>query len=443
MAKKTKAKAEKKAAPKKVETKPIIPTAEETKVEEVAAEEIKPEEVNQPKEDKKEEKKEEKNPLPIEPEVIDPAPSEDDKAITSISAGLNKVANGDRIDHNHAVDLMKMIHTEYVGNPTTPANLGKAMKQQFDAMALVELMFYNAQLENDFQQLGVKVNQSMFTQMEKVARETFGITLKGLPAPDDPRQTIINFPESIPQEVKEQVKKDIKIKKQIPEIPAPDATLPNEKKLDILKAIFSQIGGGIGVNVERAIEWSRDSFSFAKDEKKSVILASILKHDFKTTLTNGLSGMVKGKLDNDHSVLGAHALLHSWLPKYTDQEISELVQVLLSYKEESNVKSVNSLQDGPKSDINKSLEILSKQVAAGCASKVVDAVLNKKENVAVEYADGIGSIIVNTMNLRKGLITSYGESESILKDKIKELVGYYTKPIARLDKYIDKSAYSA
>ena len=211
---------------------------------------------------KAEEKPVDKNPEPIVPEVVDPKEEEkkEEDKVPSISAGLNKIANGDRIDHNHAIDLMKMVHTEYVGNPDTPEHLRSAMKTQFDAMTLVELMFYNSQLANDFQQLGVKVKESMFIEMEKVAREVFGISLKGLPDPKNDKQMIINFDESMPKDLKETVAKDQKASKL--EIPEPDINMSEADKLTVLRTILSQVGSGIGSNITNSIEWSRKAFGF-------------------------------------------------------------------------------------------------------------------------------------------------------------------------------------
>lgn len=381
-----------------------------------------------------------KNEEPIEPEVVEPEkPKKEDTPIPSISAGLSKLANGDRVDHNHAIDLMKMVHEGFVTNPATPPELGKVMKRQFDAMTLVELMYYNSQLENDFQQLGISVNKDQFVMIEQAAREMFGITLKGLPSTKDPKQLVINFSESVPTPVKEQIKKDIQAAKE--EIPEPDIKLPEEVKLKALRTIFSQIGGGIGNNLKKGLDWGRIAFGFSDNERKAVVLAKLLSNDFRTTLTNGLSGMVKGKLIHDHSVIGAHAVLHQWLPTYSDQEIAEIVQVCLSYKEEASYKDYKE-KAGGKTDLDSSLSLISRDMITGCSSAVIDAILNKKEQTVVDYADKAGKIAVNTMSIRKSLISSYGDSENLLKDKLKEIAKYYVKPIMRLSKYIDKSAYS-
>ena len=79
---------------------------------------------------------------------------------------------------------------------------------------------------------------------------------------------------------------------------------------------------------------------------------------------------------------------------------------------------------------------------AGCSSNVIDAILNKKEQVVVDYPDGTGKLAINTAAIRKSLVCVYGDSDNLLKDKLNDIVKYYVKPIMRLAKYVDKSAYS-
>lgn len=453
MAKKTKSKETKKTLATKGLVAPIK-NAEEVKIEEVkdSVEEAKktgdfppsttePEPPKIPEAPVDPEPPQVKNPEPITPEVVEPEEKKKEETpVPSISAGLSKLAKGDRLDHNHSVDLMKMVHEAYVGNPATPPQLAKAMKQQFDAMALVELMFYNAQLEADFQQLGVKVNQAQFTQMEQLARDMFGITLKGLPTPEDPKQMIINFPESIPQEIKTTVKEDLKAKLKMPEVPEPDPKMPEDQKLTAMRAIMAVTGKGIGNNIDSLVEWARKAYSFDAKEKKATVLAFILQKDFKTTLTNCMKGLVYGKLNKCHSILPAHALLHNWLPRYTDEEISEVVRVSLAYKEESAAKEFKE-KTGRNASVDNGLALLHRDILAGNAKTVADAVLKNVSEVVVQYPDKTGSVRVDTAAVRNSLITYYGES--IVKDKIQELVKYYVKPLARLAKYVDKSAYSA
>lgn len=456
MAKKTKTKEPKKTLATKTATvtkneKEKVETIETEVVEQAKKEGKYPPQVQEPVKTPEEPvKKEDETPIvkneePITPEVVESTEKkEDETPVPSISAGLNKLANGDRLDHNHAVDLMKMIHGEYVTNPATTPELGKAMKRQFDAMAMVELMFYNAQLESDLQQLGVKVNKEQFTQIEQLARSMFGISLKSLPT-SDPNQLVINFPESIPNTVKEQVKKDLKEKKEVTKIPDPVITMPEAEKQKVLRVICSSIGKGVGNNVTSVIEWARKAYGFTDQEKKSVIFANILQKDLKTTLINGLTSMVKGRLNHDHSILGAHAVLHQWLPTFSEEEIAEIAQVCLSYKEEISCKEYIE-KTGQKCNIDNSIALISREIMAGRTEDVINGIVGNKEQVVVKYLDGTGSVAVNTESVRKGLTVAYGSqgtiSDSMLKDVASNIVKLYVKPIMRLSKYIDKSAYS-
>lgn len=408
---------EKKPETKKEDKKPSSkkPTKEEKKEEEI----IIPEEVR-----KEEKKKEEITP------------------VSSISRGLQKIADGERIDANHKIDLMKMIHTEYVANPSTPPQLTQVMKKQFDVMALMALMQYNAQLEDDFQSLGVRVNNTMAVQMEKVARETLGITLKGLPAPDDPNQMIINFPESIPEEIKKEVKKDVAATKI--EIPEPDPKMDEKVKLQTLRAIFArQNGGGIGNNIISGIDWARIAFGFETEERKSVILAKLLDKGVEGTLIRGLRNMPIGKLNSEHSPIGVHALLKSWLPTLPDQEIADIAQVLISYGAEKKIQEWNERAGSQmKSTVEKELEFINSDIATGITNDIIDAILNKKEEVIVKNPKKTLDIRIATSAIRKTLIATYGDSDNIMKDKLHEIVKYYAKPILRLSNYVDKSAYA-
>lgn len=459
------AKTSKKAAKKAAKTsKKAVPAAAEPIevahaveiIEDPAINEATVEEVVEQKDDNpptttppEELKRENVNEEPVTPEVVEPKKEEKKEETMSISKGLSKIAEGDRLDHNHAVDLMKMIHTEYVGNPATPPELGKAMKHQFDAMAMVELMYYNAQVESDMQQLGVTINKEHFEEVERLAKNLFGMSLKALPSKANSNQLTINFSESVPQEAKDVAKKDVAVQKD--DVPDPDPKLPTDIKLKSLRTIFSHVGGGIGNNLKKGIDWGRIAFGFKPEEKKAVTLANILQNDFKTTLTNGLLGMVSGKLNEDHSIIGAHALLHSWLPDYSDEEIAAIIQVCLSSKEENACKVFNDFQkrnkgkllnNGQPTSIENCLTLINREIKVGFDNSIIDGILGNKEQVVVKYDDGVGSVAVNLTQMRKNLFHAYGNSESIIADKLRELPGYYVKPIMRLSSYIDGTAFS-
>lgn len=417
-----------------------------TAQENVTTSEISSEVKDQKEEDKnpqvqKPQKTEQKKPVKPkkEPEVIVAEevvePTED--PVPLITGKLGKTEDG-RIDRNHAIDLASLIHKEYLSNPDDQnSEMRKAMKSQFDVMMLSSILQYNAQVESDMQSLGVKVNNTMFVQMEKVAREVLGITLRGLPSKDDPNQKVIVF-DDVPQDIKEIAKKDAEVANE--PVPEPDPNISDEQKYKALRIVLSK-KDGLGKTLQSGIDWFRHAFKVESDLPDSAIVAKLAASTQDYMIMRCFQGMAKGKLDKEHSVLGAHALLKNWLPAKSDKEISNIVKVLISAQNEKICKDWNE-KTSNQTDPDNNLALINRNVIAGCASKVIDAILNETGDVVVKFTDGIGEVLVDTVGIRKSLVAAYGDSNSILKDKLKEIAEYYVKPIVRLAKYEDKSAYS-
>lgn len=422
------------------------PKAEETKVEETKVEEPTPAPV--------EEKKEEiasPNGEVINPEVVEEAKVEKPKSATqvvntskatSLGAALSSAGGStDRIDKNHAIDLAKMVYQEYVNNPDTPSSIRQTAKKQFDVMTGVALLQYFTQLEEDFENLGVRIKPHMREQAENVLTNYLGVKVKTT-AQDD-GQLLLQF-EEIPTETRKTAAQDNKAKEK--SIPEPSPELPEKEKLEALRTIFAQTNkGGIGGNLLSGIEWARKAFSFAAEEKKSVIFANILHKGTEATMINCLRGMVNGKMGAEHSILGAHALLKAWCPTLSEQEVAELTAVLMSAASKKKVDDWNEKGGSShgKSTYDGELTVVNRQILAANAGNVIDAILKGNiEDVAVKVPDSQLDMIVHPNSIRKTLIAAYGDSENILKDKLKELVQYYAKPIMRLSSYVDKSAYA-
>lgn len=445
------AKKQTKTAEEKVKTQAAeaaveAPKAEETKVEETKVEEPTPAPV--------EEKKEEiasPNGEVINPEVVEEAKVEKPKPATqvvntskatSLGAALSSAGGStDRIDKNHAIDLAKMVYQEYVNNPDTPSSIRQTAKKQFDVMTGVALLQYFTQLEEDFENLGVRIKPHMREQAENVLTNYLGVKVKT--TAQDEGQLLLQF-EEIPTETRKTAAQDNKAKEK--PIPEPSPELPEKEKLEALRTIFAQTNkGGIGGNLLSGIEWARKAFSFAAEEKKSVIFANILYKGTEATMINCLRGMVNGKMGAEHSILGAHALLKAWCPTLSEQEVAELTAVLMSAASKKKVDDWNekaSPSQG-KAIYDRELTVVNGQILAANAGNVIDAILKGNvEDVAVKVPDSQLDMIVHPNSIRKTLIAAYGDSENILKDKLKELVQYYAKPIMRLSSYVDKSAYA-
>lgn len=458
--------AAKKAAEEKVIKTPVeAPAAAEDKKPKVATPAAKP--VEKPVEkpapaEKKEEKAPEVKPEPVapapadkpvdntvlEPEVVEPAENKPAVTMPTISGsiGSNLATLGDpkdRLDKNHQVDLMNMIYKEYVVNPTTDNHLGKVAKQQFDAMALISMVQYNTQIAGDLQALGVKCNVKQAAAIEQMAMELLGMKVSRLPDPDNAGQLLLQF-EEIPEEVRKNAIKDVKAA-EVP-VPEPNPELPDKEKLEALRNIFSsKVDGGIGRNLLKGIEWGRKAFSFSVEEKKSVVLANLIVKGADSTALNCLRSMITGKLNSEHSILGAHALLKTWCYGISEEEIAELIQVLTSHALERKIQDWNE-RAGKGSTMTSSVEneftLMNRDILAANAGNVIDAILAGKDDAIATYPDNVGKLNVHPNNIRKTFVAAYGDSDGILKEKLNEVAKYYATPILRLSAYADKSAYS-
>lgn len=384
------------------------------------------------------------NPEVIVPEVVDTTPKKEEVALQvvgTLGSNLSKIGNDgkDRIDKNHAIDLMKMTHSEYITNPSVPAEKAQAIKKQFDVMHAMALVQYFGQLEEDMQSMGIRIKPEMRESAEYTLCNLLGVKTKTIKGDDG--QLYLQFVE-VPKETKEKLKEESKIENA--PIPEPDPKMTDAQKRDALRTIFAQKKeGGIGGNLLKGIEWARNAYSFTKEEKKSVVLAHILKNGPEATAINCFRSMVTGKLNSEHSILGAHALLKCWCQGLPDQEISELIQVIASAALEKKIEDWNSRADATRqSNVDNEFAIYNRSILAANASNVIDGILSNKEDVVAEYPDKTGNLTIHTDAVRKTLIAAYGDSDSLLKAKLEELVKYYLKPVARLSSYIDKSAYA-
>lgn len=410
--------------------------------------EEKPQEVVENKETKETpEVKDEKTKKGKKPEVIVPEVVENKKdTAMSISSSIGQIVGsaggkGDRIDKNHAIEFMGILHKEYLANPETPEEVKKNLKKQFDVMTAVTLVNYFTQLEGDFQSMGIRINSNMREQAEAVLGDYLGIKVKYIQAEDNSKQLVLEFKE-VPEEVKKNAKEDAKVANI--EIPEADPKMPEKQKFDTLRAIFSQQkAGGIGNNLLRGIEWGRKAFSFAMEERKSVVFANLISKGVSSTLITAIKGMVRGKMDSEHSILGAHSLLKCWCPSLSDAEVAELIHVIISINAEEKADKWNE-KAGPdlKTTYEKELSAITRNIITANTSKAIDTILKGESDATLEYEDRKGFITIHPAAIRKTLTAAYGDSESILRDKINEIVKYYAKPIMRLSSYVDKSAYS-
>lgn len=461
-----KSRLEKKLA-KKIEASKETTTTkvEEVKKEVKPVEETKPTPQPEPKEEKKNEQKKDTTPTDkpkdtpksetktksksansvkekieeVEAEVIEPVVDTKPNKQT-IAGSLNNIANGERIDLNHGVELMGMIHKQYVTNPDAPEELRKAMNTQFDAMAFIHLYHWNEQTKNDFKEAGIKVNSEMFNAMSDAVANALGITLVGLPTKEDPKQMTIDFDATMktaPEESKEAIEAEKKTKV-LTEVPKYDSSMTDEEVVENIRAIMSMHSGsnGMGNNLVNAINFARDAFGL-KDAQPAEILAAILsKLDTPHVLVNSFRAMAYGSLQKWETPFVSHARFMAKLKSYsyTDKEVADIVRLFLANAMESNAK------DDEKSlkSTETAYENLFNAYNDKLINQIIEVMKDSKKVVELPKIDGLS---MNNKPLDcKGILQLmkdvYGDlSDKLMKKQLQTIAALYMKPIGTVADY--------
>lgn len=370
----------------------------------------------------------------IDAEVVEPVVT-----TKTISSSLNKIANGDRIDRNHGVELMSMIHKQYVSNPDTPEELKKSMEQQFDAMAFVHLYHWNEQTKNDFEEAGVKVNAEMFNAMSDAVANALGIKLVGLPVKEDPSQLKIDFEATMkgaPEESKQAIEAE-KTTKQLTEVPKYDSSMTDEQVIENIRAIMSMHTGanGMGNNLVNAIEFAREAFKM-KDASPAEILATIVtKIDTPHVLFNSFRSIAYGSLIKWENPFISHARFMEKLKpySYTDKQVADIVRLFLALGMEANAKGN---EDSLKST-ETAYEELFKSYNDALINEIVSCTKDSKKTVATPKIKGLSTeSTLDCKGIFQIMKSAYGDlSDKLLKKQLQTIAGLYMKPIGTVADY--------
>lgn len=419
-----------KAEKPKVEKPKVNVKPKAEKVETVVAEEVKPEET----------KKEETT-------KVEDSQVEND---VNIGKGMLKAAGNDRISHDSGITLLKMFEDNFVNDDTVPENTRIASKQMFKGLLMTDILIYCAQVENDLQSFGAKVNMETYKQLQAEAQSLWGIQLKALPDKKDPKQMNIDFTGSeIPKDAKEAAKADLKARTEVAEIPEPNKDMTKEEKLTVIRAILAQSTSNKSVfaKINQAVEWARVAFEM-NDAVPAQILAFIMQElgDTYSSALDGVTSAMAGTLRSESTILSSHALLKAWNPSADDKSISQLVKVFISRHLEKQAKSWNekayySGKAVPETTVDNNLVIINRNIKFGLEKQVLEGVLKQTPKIEVNDEDNKPYCTVNGANVYKKMLAAY-QSDSIVKDKIAEICNLYTKPVGRLANYVDKSAYA-
>ena len=369
-----------------------------------------------------------------------------------IGKGLLEAGGNDRISHDSGITLMKMFADEFVKDDTLSEPARKAAKTYYRGLLMSEILLYGAQVEADMQTFGVRVNRDVFNALQEEAKSMWGIELKALPDKKNDQQMVIDFTGSnIPKEVKEAAKADANARTEVAEIPEPNKDMEESEKEKVLRAILVQSTTNKSVfgKINQAIEWCRVAYGM-EDSLPAQILAFIMLKVGSSWngALDAVTSAMYGSLNSEHTVLAPHALLKAWNPTADDENISQLVRVFISRHVEKQCASWNEKAKGrldiaaTETGVANNLVIVTHNIKLGLQQNVLDGVLKKEKKIQIVDEDKKPFETVNGDNVYKKLSAAYGDSESILKDKIAEISKLYNAPVNRLTNYVDKSAYA-
>jgi hypothetical protein len=442
----------------KTETKPDTKPEQKPEVKPEVKPETKSEQKQNPKPEqkpettstqKKDDKSKSKKPIPkpeaefVEAEEVKPEEKEEKKNLGKSMAAMAAIgtSKGDRIDRNHGIELMKMIHQEYVTNPDSPKELRSAMKRQFDAMAFIHLSHWNEQTKEEFGNAGIKVSTEMFDAMSVSLFDCLGINLKGIPVKGEDGQMEIDFDATLkdaPAETKKAIENEKRIKP-VKEIPIYNEKMTDEEVISSIKSIMS-MKNGMENNLYNAVEFARKSFGMEKVEPAYIIATILSQLETPHVLLNSFKGMAYGSLMKSESPFVGHCRFVQKLRsfKYTENEIANIVKLFIAARIKDNAKEKEAEE---KENLN-----LYSALLKCYDDKFVQQIMNgAKDNTKPIKLPSVKGLVMNGALDCKAIVDiikeTYGEalSDKLIKQKLSEIAYLYSTPIEPLSVYQEKA----
>lgn len=379
----------------------------------------------------------------VEAEEVKPEEKEEKRNIGKSMAAMAAIntSKGDRIDRNHGIELMSMIHKEYVTNTDTPQELRSSMKRQFDAMAFIHLAHWNEQTKEEFGNAGIKVSTEMFDAMSVSLFDCLGINLKGIPVKGEEGQMEIDFDATMkdaPEDTKAAINAEKRVKP-VKEMPVYNDKMTDEEVISSIKSIMS-MKNGMENNLYNAVEFARKAFGMEKVEP-AYIIATILSHlETPHVLLNSFKGMAYGSLMKSESPFVGHCRFVQKLRgfKYTEQEIADIVKLFIAARIKDNAKEK---EEEEKTNLNAYSELLKSY-----DDKFVQQIMNgaKDDSKPIKSPTVKGLVMSGSLDC-KSIVNiikeTYGEalSDKLIKQKLSEIAFLYATPIEPLSVYQEKA----
>lgn len=390
----------------------------------------------------------EEEPETIIPEVITSKPSEKKNSATQLAkafnvAAMTALANGDRISADQGITLMNLIHQRYLNNPDTPADAKEFMSKQFDAMALRNIILWNAQTKEELGNAGLKVNEEMFNAINEGLALYYGIEAKALPSPDGDGQLQINFDAS--KEVVEQAKESKEAEKQEISVEYKEG-MSEEEIQNALAKILNQSGAGMDNNLKNAIAFAKKAYSLTTDDPSEVVAAIIQKLPKGQLLLEGFGRMIYGSYTTNDGPFTAHAILKSRLKSlnYSDNQLAKLVQLFFVLGARVNYEKVKS-ETASFADYVKPWNLLTKALNDQIIIDIIGTQKNPTSFVEVPKITGLSTGKFNCPKILHQLKDAYGTNlnDSQLKKQMQVILSLYQKEeMDPMADYIEKSIYA-
>lgn len=365
----------------------------------------------------------------VEAEVIQPS---------TLPGAILKMKDGERIDANHSIQLMGIIERRYCtnNNKDIPEQLQKAMNAQLDFMTYAMLMRWNDQTKNDFEAAGILINQEVFEQIAESVRETFGITLKGLPAGDN-GQMKIDFEATnatADAETQKTLEKEAK-RKIVKELPVYVEGMTEEQIIQAIDDIFGMQGYGMEGNLQNAIEFARQAYKLEKEEPHQILARILKKFNTLPMVLRGFEGMSYDRTMKNGNPFLAHTTVMSKMQKYnyTEAQVANIVKTFIADQIERNCKTGGKFED-------RSIPI--GELLKAFNDKMINDILTSEDPIPVPSIKGLS--VDKTEVIDRGKIVNdiekvYGKlDDKKLKKKLQEIAGLYFEDIVPLENMLSK-----
>lgn len=361
----------------------------------------------------------------------------------SIASAMGKLAEGERISPSDTVAFMGILERNYLHRKdAVTQELLHAMNETMDLMAISTILKWNNQIQNDCAEVGIQVNTEMFEALSDKFNQYFNTKLLAAPT-EDGKQMEIDFTKTVeqaPESAKEAFKQEVKIK-EVETLPEYKPEMTEEESLESIRTILS-MKNGMDNNLLNAIAFARQAFKLEKEEPAQVV-ATLLKksNDKPFFFFNGIGNAVVGALKATNSPFAPHAWVKLKLFKNTpESEVANLTKVFLALGLKTNLKPGQKYEDVAKqySTVLTSVndDMINRMLTAVKSDKPAAIVVPKSENMKSNVVD-----VIKTINYVK---MAYGIeiSNSLAKAKLQEIMGFYQKPLNKLEEYVEKSAYA-